>query len=85
MAEVPRARLSLADGGGPFNAFDIPALPVAVTVFPAEIYRVAKSWGERAFGNLIHWNEVDKGGHFAAWEQAELFASEVRAGFRSLR
>ena len=61
-------------GGGPFNAFDIPTVPVAVTVFPAEIYRAPRSWGEQAFGNLIHWNEVDKGGHFAAWEQPQLFS-----------
>lgn len=72
-------------GGGPFNAFDIPTLPVAVTVFPAEIYRAPRSWGEESFGNLIYWNEVEKGGHFAAWEQPELFASELRAAFRSLR
>jgi len=72
-------------GGGPFNAFDIPNLPVAVTVFPAEIYRAPRSWGEQAFGNLIYWNEVDKGGHFAAWEQPQLFTEEVRAAFRSLR
>jgi len=72
-------------GGGPFDAFDIPTLPVAVSVFPAEIYRAPRSWGEQAFGNLIYWNEVDKGGHFAAWEQPELFSEEVRAAFRSLR
>jgi pimeloyl-ACP methyl ester carboxylesterase len=72
-------------GGGPFDAFDIPELPVAVTVFPAEIYRAPRSWGERAFGNLIWWNEVDQGGHFAAWEQPELLSQEVRAAFRSLR
>jgi pimeloyl-ACP methyl ester carboxylesterase len=72
-------------GGGPFDAFDIPTLPVAVTVFPAEIYRAPRSWGERAFGNLIYWNEVDKGGHFAAWEQPELFSEEVRAAYKSLR
>jgi pimeloyl-ACP methyl ester carboxylesterase len=72
-------------GGGPFDAFDIPTVPVAVTVFPAEIYRAPRSWGERAFGNLIYWNEVDEGGHFAAWEQPQLFATEVRAAFRSLR
>jgi pimeloyl-ACP methyl ester carboxylesterase len=72
-------------GGGPFNAFYIPTLPVAVTVFPAEIYRAPRSWGEKAFGNLIYWNEVDKGGHFAAWEQPKLFSEEVRAAFRSLR
>jgi pimeloyl-ACP methyl ester carboxylesterase len=72
-------------GGGPFNAFDIPTLPVAVTVFPAEIYRAPRSWGEQSFGKLIYWNEVDKGGHFAAWEQPQLFSEEIRAGFRSLR
>ncbi len=72
-------------GGGPFNAFDIPTVPVAVTVFPAEIYRAPRSWGERAFGNLIYWNEVDRGGHFAAWEQPQLFSTEVRAAFRPLR
>ena len=72
-------------GGGPFDAFDIPTVPVAVTVFPAEIYRAPRSWGEQAFGNLIYWNEVDKGGHFAAWEQPQLFTEEVRAAFRALR
>lgn len=72
-------------GGGPFNAFDIPDVPVAVTVFPAEIYPAPRSWGERAYGNLIHWNEVDKGGHFAAWEQPQLLAQELRTAFRSLR
>ncbi|WP_055545257.1 epoxide hydrolase family protein [Streptomyces kanamyceticus] len=72
-------------GGGPFDAVDIPDVPVAVTVFPAEIYPAPRSWGERAYGNLIHWNEVDKGGHFAAWEQPQLFAQEIRAAFRSLR
>jgi pimeloyl-ACP methyl ester carboxylesterase len=63
----------------------IPTLPVAVTEFPAEIYRAPRSWGEKAFGNLIYWNEVDKGGHFAAWEQPQLLSEEVRAAFRSLR
>lgn len=72
-------------GGGPFDAVDIPDVPVAVTVFPGEIYPAPRSWGERAYGNLIHWNEVDKGGHFAAWEQPRLFSQEVRAAFRTLR
>jgi pimeloyl-ACP methyl ester carboxylesterase len=72
-------------GGGPFNAFDIQKVPVAVTIFPGEIYRAPKSWGERSFKKLIYWNEVDKGGHFAAWEQPELFSQEIRAAFRSLR
>jgi pimeloyl-ACP methyl ester carboxylesterase len=72
-------------GGGPFNAVDIPTVPVAVTIFPGEIYRAPRSWAERTFHKLIYWNEVDKGGHFAAWEQPELFVAEIRAAFRSLR
>jgi pimeloyl-ACP methyl ester carboxylesterase len=72
-------------GGGPFNAFDIAKVPVAVTIFPGEIYRAPRSWAEQCFKNLIYWNEVDKGGHFAAWEQPELFSSEIRAAFKSLR
>ena len=61
------------------------SIPVAVTVFPGEIYRAPKSWAERAYHKLIYFNKVDKGGHFAAWEQPELFAAEIRAAFRSLR
>jgi pimeloyl-ACP methyl ester carboxylesterase len=72
-------------GGGPFNAFDISKVPVAVTVFPGEIYRAPRSWAEQTFKKLIYWNEVDKGGHFAAWEQPALFTTEIRAAFRSLR
>ena len=72
-------------GGGPFNAWDITKVPVAVTVFPGEIYRAPRSWGEQSFKKLIYWNEVDKGGHFAAWEQPQIFAEEIRAAFRSLR
>jgi pimeloyl-ACP methyl ester carboxylesterase len=72
-------------GGGPFNAFAITKVPVAVTVFPGEIYRAPRSWGEKAFSKLIYWNEVNKGGHFAAWEQPQLFSEEIRAAFRSLR
>jgi pimeloyl-ACP methyl ester carboxylesterase len=72
-------------GGGPFDAVEIPTVPVAVTVFPAEICPAPRSWGERCFSRLIHWNEVDKGGHFAAWEQPELLSQEIRAAFRSLR
>jgi pimeloyl-ACP methyl ester carboxylesterase len=60
-------------------------VPVAVSVFPDEIYSAPKSWTEQAYSNLIHYNKVEKGGHFAAWEQPELYASELRAGFRSLR
>jgi pimeloyl-ACP methyl ester carboxylesterase len=61
------------------------AVPAAFTVFPGETIRAPRSWVERTFRNLIYYNEVDKGGHFAAWEQPELFAAEVRAAFRSLR
>jgi pimeloyl-ACP methyl ester carboxylesterase len=61
------------------------SLPVGVTVFPDDIYRAPKSWVQRAFRNLIYFNEVDKGGHFAAWEQPELFSAELRAAFRPLR
>jgi pimeloyl-ACP methyl ester carboxylesterase len=61
------------------------SIPVAVTVFPGEIYRAPRSWTERAYANLIYFNEVDKGGHFAAWEEPLLFATEIRAAFRSLR
>ena len=60
-------------------------VPVAVSVFPDEVYQAPRSWAEQAYPNLIHFNEVDKGGHFAAWEQPELYASELRAGLRSLR
>jgi pimeloyl-ACP methyl ester carboxylesterase/organic hydroperoxide reductase OsmC/OhrA len=61
------------------------SLPVAITVFPAEIYRAPETWVRRAYRNLIYFHEVDKGGHFAAWEQPELFSAEIRAAFRSLR
>jgi pimeloyl-ACP methyl ester carboxylesterase len=61
------------------------SLPVAITVFPEEIYRAPETWARRAFRNLTYFNEVDKGGHFAAWEQPELFSAELRAAFRSLR
>ncbi|KJC42462.1 multidrug MFS transporter [Bradyrhizobium sp. LTSP885] len=61
------------------------SIPVAVSVFPDELYPAPRSWTERAYPNLIHYNKVDKGGHFAAWEQPKLFTEELRAGFRSLR
>ena len=61
------------------------ALPVAVSVFPDEIYLPPRSWAERAYPKLVYYNKVEKGGHFAAWEQPALFAQELRAGFRSLR
>src|SRR5881296_1284625 len=60
-------------------------LPVAITVFPEDVYRPPESWARRAYKNLTYFHEVDRGGHFAAWEQPELFAAELRAAFRSLR
>ena len=60
-------------------------IPVAVSAFPDEIYAAPRSWAERAYPNLIHYNKLDKGGHFAAWEQPELFVEEMRASFKSLR
>jgi pimeloyl-ACP methyl ester carboxylesterase len=67
-----------------FNAVDI-SVPVGATVFPGEIYRAPRGWAERNYHNLIYWNEVDKGGHFAAFEEPELFTAEVRKAFRPLR
>ena len=61
------------------------SIPVAVSVFPDELYQVPKSLAERAYPKLIYYNKVAKGGHFAAWEQPKLFSEEVRAGFRPLR
>jgi pimeloyl-ACP methyl ester carboxylesterase len=61
------------------------SIPVAVSVFPDELYPAPRSWAERAYPKLIHYNRLDKGGHFAAWEQPKLLSEEVRAGFRSLR
>src|SRR4029453_2436712 len=60
-------------------------LPVAITVFPGDVYRAPETWARRAYRNLIYFHEVEKGGHFAAWEQPELFSAELRAAFRSLR
>ena len=61
------------------------SIPVAVSVFPDELYATPRSWAERAFPKLIHYNNLDRGGHFAAWEQPKLFSEELRAAFRSLR
>jgi pimeloyl-ACP methyl ester carboxylesterase len=71
-------------GKGYFNAKGV-SIPVAVSVFPDELYPAPRSWAERAYPKLIHYNKLDKGGHFAAWEQPRLFSQEVRAGFRPLR
>jgi pimeloyl-ACP methyl ester carboxylesterase len=84
------ARLYWENGGqsvtlaGPQKTAEI-SLPVAITVFPGEAYRAPETWARRAYRNLVYFHEVDKGGHFAAWEEPELFAAELRAAFRSLR
>jgi pimeloyl-ACP methyl ester carboxylesterase len=78
------ARLYWENKVGYFNAKGV-SIPVAVSVFPDELYPAPRSWAERVFPKLIHYNKVEKGGHFAAWEQPKLFSEEVRAGFRPLR
>jgi pimeloyl-ACP methyl ester carboxylesterase len=81
---VSASRLYWEYKGGFFNVRGV-TIPVAVTVFPGEQYQAPRSWTEKAYPNLIYYNKVDKGGHFAAWEQPMIFAQEVRAAFRSLR
>ena len=82
---VSAARLYWENKAGFFDAKPI-SIPYAISVFPDELYQAPRSWAERAYpDNLIHYNQLDRGGHFAAWEQPQLFAEEVRAGFRSLR
>jgi pimeloyl-ACP methyl ester carboxylesterase len=82
---VSAARLYWENKRDFFDAKNI-AIPFAISVFPDELYQAPRSWAERAYpNNLIHFNELDRGGHFAAWEQPELFSAEMRAAFRSLR
>jgi pimeloyl-ACP methyl ester carboxylesterase len=81
---VSASRLYWEYKGGFFNAKGV-KIPVAVTVFPGEQYEAPRSWTERAYPKLIHYNRVEKGGHFAAWEQPTIFVQELRAAFRSLR
>ena len=80
---VSSSRLSHEYKGAFINDLSI-SVPAAVSVFPEEIYQAPRSWTERAYHNLIHFNALDKCGHFAAWEQPQLFSEEVRAGLRSL-
>ena len=70
---------------GFFSVKGVTAIPVGVSVFPDELYPAPRSWAERAYPKLIHFNKVAKGGHFAAWEQPQLFSEELRTGFRPLR
>jgi pimeloyl-ACP methyl ester carboxylesterase len=81
---VSSARLYHENAFGFFDAKGV-SVPAAVTVFPKELYQAPRSWAERAYPNLIHYNEVDRGGHFAAWQEPQLFSEELRAAFRSLR
>jgi pimeloyl-ACP methyl ester carboxylesterase len=81
---VSASRLYWEYKGGFFNAKGV-SIPVAVSVFPGEQYEAPRSWTERAYPKLIYYNKLDKGGHFAAWEEPQLFAAEVRAAFKSLR
>ncbi|MBB6554131.1 epoxide hydrolase family protein [Nonomuraea rubra] len=81
---VSAARL-YAENRFPFFAVKGVSIPVAVSVFPDELYQAPRSWAERAYPQLIRYNRLEKGGHFAAWEQPRLLVQEVREGFRSLR
>jgi pimeloyl-ACP methyl ester carboxylesterase len=82
---VSAARLYWENKAAFFDAKNI-SIPFAISVFPDELYQAPRSWAERAYpGNLIHYNRLDRGGHFAAWEQPDLFAAEMWSSFRSLR
>jgi pimeloyl-ACP methyl ester carboxylesterase len=81
---VSSGRLYWENKVGLYNAVNV-SIPAAVSVFPGENYEAPRSWAERAYHKLIYYNVVDKGGHYAAWEQPQLFSQEVRAAFRSLR
>jgi pimeloyl-ACP methyl ester carboxylesterase len=82
---VSSARLYWENKADFFDAKNI-TIPFAISVFPDELYQAPRSWAERAYPhNLIHYSKLDRGGHFAAWEQPQLFSEEVRASFRGLR
>jgi pimeloyl-ACP methyl ester carboxylesterase len=70
--------------GGFFDVRGV-EIPVAVSAFPDEIYQAPRSWTEKAYPRLLHYNRLPKGGHFAAWEQPDLFVAELRASFKSVR
>ena len=81
---ISSARLYWENKFGFFGVKGV-SIPVAVSVFPDELYPAPRSWTERAYPRLIHYNKLDKGGHFAAWEQPHLFSEDDHAGLRSLR
>jgi pimeloyl-ACP methyl ester carboxylesterase len=82
---ISAARLYWENKGDFFDAKPI-TIPFAISVFPDELYQAPRSWAEHAYpSNLIHYNKLDRGGHFAAWEQPDLFSAEMRASFRTLR
>ena len=81
---VSSARLYAENKLGFFDAKGV-SIPVAVSTFAREIYPVPRSWAEQAYPNLVYFNALDKGNHFAAWQEPQLFSEELRAGFRSLR
>ncbi len=83
---VSSGRLYWENKGTTFFGFkNVPAIPVAISAFPEELYQAPRSWAERAYPKLIYYNKLEKGGHFAAWEEPQIFATDVRAAFRSLR
>jgi pimeloyl-ACP methyl ester carboxylesterase len=82
---ISSARLYWENKADFFDAKPI-TIPFAISVFPDELYEAPRSWAERAYPhNLIHYNRLDRGGHFAAWEQPDLFSAEMRSSFKSLR
>lgn len=83
-ARLYRDTTQILNGAGLFDVRGV-KLPVAASAFPDEIYQAPKSWAEKAYPKLIHYNRLPEGGHFAAWEQPELFSEELRASFRALR
>jgi pimeloyl-ACP methyl ester carboxylesterase len=83
--EIPEAERAQTLAAAAGQAAPEVKLPVGFTTFPGEIFRAPRSWVEKGYPNLTYFHEADRGGHFAAWEEPELFATEVRAAFRSLR
>jgi hypothetical protein len=82
---VSASRLYWEYKGGFFNVKGVTTIPVAVSVFPGEQYQAPRSWTEKAYPKLVYYNTLDKGGHFAAWEQPHLLVADVRAAFKSFR